>query len=159
MLHILLHYLRDRLLGEWMMLVVFPSFIAIWFFLKRIPSWLRAVAGRNWPTVQGRIETVTVKTVGDQSLAELGYSYAVQGSRYSGYLSLQFSDEQIAWDFATGLEDRCVIIRYRTTDPEVSAIRAADQPADFNFKGDSFWVNLWRRFYDGISGSAYPRRL
>ncbi len=158
MLHHLLHYLRDQILREWL-IAFFPGFIAIWFFLKSIPAILRARVSNDWPTARGRVETVTVKTMGDRSLAELGYSYVVEGTRYSGYLSQQFSDEQIAWDAVSSLKVQIVVVRYKLSDPEASVVRAADQPPDFNFKGDGFWISLWRRLRGGILGSAYPRRL
>ena len=49
--------------------------------------------------VEGKIEALTVTTFAEQSLAQLAYSYLVDGERYSGYFTRQFADEQDAWDY------------------------------------------------------------
>ena len=80
------------------------ALVAIWFLINRFPGWIRSLRARSWPLADGRIETVNVKEFGQQALGELGYSYLVEGNRYSGYFSWQFGDEQQAWDYITELK-------------------------------------------------------
>jgi len=61
------------------------ALVATWFLVNRLPGWVRAVRARSWPIADGMIETVNVKAFGQQALGELGYSYLVEGNRYSGY--------------------------------------------------------------------------
>ncbi len=118
------------------------SLIAAWFFVKRMPGWVRSVRARSWPMADGRIETINVKEFGQQALGELGYSYHVEGNRYSGYFSWQFGDEQQAWDYVSGLKGRPVTVRYLRNNPDISALRNADQSRT-NLKGSGFFKTVW----------------
>ena len=122
MINYLQQYLRD-LVG----ITVFAALVAAGFLLRRLPGWFRSLRAANWPTTEGRIETVDVKAFGEQALAELGYSYLVEGNRYSGYYSQQFGDEQFAWNYVTALQGQFVFVRYKSGNPDVSALRSADQ--------------------------------
>jgi hypothetical protein len=126
--------------------VVFVLFwialVAAWFLIKRFPGWLRSARARGWPVADGRIETVNVKEFGQQALGELGYSYVVEGDRYSGYFSWQFGEEQQAWDYVTPLRSQPVLVRYKEGNPDVSALRPADQ-LKTNLKGSGFLTTLW----------------
>ena len=81
---------------------------AAWFLSNRLPGWIRSIRAASWPIANGMIETVNLKAFGQQALGGLGYSYLVEGSRYSGYFSWQFGDEQQAWDCVTGLQGQPV---------------------------------------------------
>ena len=131
---------------------------ASWLLLKRLPEWIRSLRAGKWPASQGRIETADVKTIGDQALAELGYSYLVEGERYSGYYSRQFADAQHAWDYVKGLEGQLVVVRYKEDDPGVSALRSADQQSFVNLKGRGFFSSFWSAVLERLA-EFYPRRL
>jgi hypothetical protein len=118
------------------------ALVAVWFLINRLPGWLRSLRARGWPLADGRIETVNVKEFGQQALGELGYSHLVEGNRYSGYFSWQFGDEQQAWDYVTGLKGRPVAVRYMRKNPDVSALRNADQ-SQTDLKGSGFLSTVW----------------
>jgi hypothetical protein len=88
------------------------------------------------------IETVNVKAFGQQALGELGYSYRVEGSRYSRYFSWQFGHEQQASDYVTGLQGQPVSVRYMRKNPDISALRNADR-LQTNLRGTGFLRTLW----------------
>ena len=125
-------YLRDLAFAA-----AFVVLVTGWFFLKRLPGWMRSARAANWPSTDGTIETANVKVFGEQALAELGYSYLVEGTRYSGYYSQQFGDQQQAWDYLRGLQGRSVILRHKPSNPEISALRTADQQSHLDLKGGS----------------------
>jgi hypothetical protein len=137
--------MKDYILGHIQAVgvyLVFAAIVASWFGFKRLPSWIRAVRAGTWPMAQGRIETVAVRAIGDQALGELGYSYLVGRTRYSGYYSQQFTDEQLAWDYVTRLQAQSVVVRYRQGNPDVSALRIGDQQSYVSLRADSFLTNL-----------------
>jgi hypothetical protein len=78
------------------LVAAFVVLAATWFLLKRLPGAIRSTLAKSWPSTDGRIETVNVRTLGEQALADLGYSYIAEGMRYSGYYAQQFADEQQA---------------------------------------------------------------
>lgn len=141
----LAHGLCLRILSRKMLLATsVPNFIRdyLWYFafvlvvavvtsicllIRRIPGWARSVRAASWPIAQGTIESVNVKTVSGQSLAELAYSYVVNGERYSGYFFLQFADEQDAWEAIAPLNGQPIYVRYQSQNPTVSAVRSPDQ--------------------------------
>jgi hypothetical protein len=131
---------------------------ASWFLFKRLPELIRSMRAASWPLSQGRIETVDVKTFRDQALAELGYSYVVEGERYSGYYSRQFADEQHGWDFVDALQGKQIAVRYQEDDPSVSALRAADQQSYIDLRGPGFIGSLYRAAFERLR-EFYPRRL
>lgn len=116
-------------LRELVVAAAFVIFVTVLLFLKRLPGWLRSIRGASWPMAQGRVETVNVRTLAEQSLGEAAYSYLVDGERYAGYFSRQFADEQDAWDFLRPLQDQSIFVRYKPGRPHVSAVRMADQGA------------------------------
>jgi hypothetical protein len=90
----------------------------------------------NWPLTDGEITTTKVKVIraerGELALAELGYSYRVNGGYRSGYYKQQFTDEQDAWTFVDGMRGQSVVIRYQADRPDVSLLREGDQSAHFD---------------------------
>ncbi|MFZ0137753.1 MAG: hypothetical protein WAK89_11880 [Candidatus Sulfotelmatobacter sp.] len=86
-----------------------------------------------------------MKEFGQQALGELGYSYLVEGNRYSGCFSWQFGDEQQAWDYVAGLKGRNVAVRYMRENPDVSALRNADQ-SQTDLRGSGFLNTIWTAF-------------
>ncbi len=138
------HLVKNYLAETWLFFLLIA-----WFFIKSLPTRLRAVRGAAWPIAQGRIETVAVSAFNTQkqiATADLGYSYYAEGELYSGYYSRQFHDEQTAWDYASGLKDKTVLVRYKPRHPEVSTLRVNDQNADckLNPKPDRFITHFYR---------------
>lgn len=107
--------------------VVFAILVAIYFFVRRLPGWLRSMLAASWPIAQGIVERVNVNTVSGQALGELAYSYVAEGERYSGYLLLQFADEQDAWDSIGKLKAQPIFVRYKLGNPSCSTVCKADQ--------------------------------
>jgi len=118
------------------------ALIEAWFLINRLPGWVRSIRAGSWPVANGMIETVNVKAFGQQALGELGYSYLVEGSRYSRYFSWQFGHEQQAWDYVTGLQGQPVSVRYMRKNPDIFALRNADQ-WQTNLRGTGFLRTLW----------------
>jgi hypothetical protein len=137
---LLSEFLRDVLLA-----LSFVLLVAVWFFLKRFPGWLRSLRGSGWPTAQGTVESATVNTIAEQSLSEIAYSYALQGERYSGYFVRQFADEQDAWDYARPLAGQPISVRYKPASPAVSAVRIEEQNPLFAGAQKSFALRLISR--------------
>jgi hypothetical protein len=137
----------------------FATLIGSWFLFKRLPACVRSVRAGGWPTTGGTVETVEVSAIGEQALGEFGYSYLVEGDRYSGYYSRQYADEQHAWDYVGGLRGQPIVVRYKRGDPEVSALRASDQQAPVDLKGRSFLSSFLSALFARLRESVYPRRL
>jgi hypothetical protein len=127
------------------LLVVWVAAVSAWSFLHRISGLLRSIRATSWPTVPGRIETAQVNAFGQQSFAELGYSYVVKGDRFSGYFTWNFADEQEAWDYANRLQGKQVVVRYMRGNSEVSVLRISDQ-LEANIKGSGAIKTLWAAF-------------
>jgi len=107
--------------------LAFALLVAIAFFLRRVTGLYRSLRAGSWPMTQGRIETAKVIGFAQQSLVQLGYSYSVEGSIFSGYLTHQFADEQDAWDYVDLVKGQMIPIRYQARQPAISAVRTADQ--------------------------------
>jgi len=51
---------------------------------------------------------------------ELGYSYCVEGQRYSGFHQTGFESEEPAWEFCRALDTLLVEVRYDPKEPQIS---------------------------------------
>ena len=127
---------------EYLFALLFLLIVAAWILVKRLPSLLRTVRSANWPTAEGRVETVGVNTFAEQSLGEVGYWYSVEGIRYSGYFSQQFADEQDAWTYVNPLSRQPVVVRYKLGDPSTSTLRLREQNVLFTQRPGSFLKRL-----------------
>jgi hypothetical protein len=144
---------------------VFVVLAAVWFLIKRLPGAIGSALAKSWPLADGQIETVNVRTLGEQALVELGYSYCAGGTRYSGYFSQQFADEQQAWDYAKKLKDRPILVRHKGSDPALSVLRIQDQQSCSDFRGSSpltavrmAFLSAGRELYSSRqSEERYPR--
>ena len=94
---------------------------------------------------QGRVETAKVIGVAQQSLVQLGYSYTVEGSIFSGYLTHQFADEQDAWEYVDLVKGQMIPIRYHAGEPAISAVLTADQSVLHISNRKSFLAQLMGR--------------
>jgi hypothetical protein len=117
----------SELLRQVLVAASFMLLVALYFFLKTFPGWLRSFRSADWPTAEGKVENVTVSTFSDQSLGEVAYSYVVEGERFSGYFSQQFADEQDAWNCVGPLKGKNVFLRYKPGNPKASAVRITEQ--------------------------------
>lgn len=142
-------YLQNLLWG-----LAFIALVAAWFFVRRLPSWFRAMRGRSWPMVQGTIESTSVTAFAEQSLAQLAYSYHVEGELYSGYFTQQFADEQEAWDYVRPLKGQSIFVRYQPVNHEVSAFRVTDQNPLLFAKRASFLLRFLRSSIALLTGTA-----
>lgn len=145
----MLRYIQKYLVAL-ALIATFVVLAAAWFFLKRLPGAIRSLLAKSWPLTDGRIETVNVRTIGEQALAGLGYSYLAEGMRYSGYYSQQFVDEQQAWDYAGKLQGRSVMVRHKHSNPGVSVLRVEDQQPCPDFKSGSLLSTVWTAFLSAI---------
>ena len=126
----------------------FLVLVAGWLVVKRLPNWIRSIRGAGWPAVEGKVETVEVKSFAEQSLAEIGYSYLVEGVRYSGYFSRQFADEQDAWSYVDPLKDQPIVVRCKPGAPDTSVLRLGEQSALFNAYTGNFPRRLIGRLFE-----------
>jgi len=130
----------------------FMLLVAVYFFFKRFPGWLRSFVSADWPTAEGKVENVTVSTFSDQSLGEVAYSYVAEGERFSGYFSQQFADEQDAWDCLGPLKGQSIFLRYKPSNPKVSAVRITEQNHLFVARQQNFARRFLRRLVLSLFG-------
>ena len=123
----------------------FALLVAIGLFLRRIPGLYRSLRAGSWPMTQARIETAKVIGFAQQSLVQLGYSYSVEGSVFSGYLTHQFADEQDAWEYVDLVKGQMIPMRYQAGQPALSAVRTADQSTLHVSNRKSFLAQLMGR--------------
>ena len=92
---------------------------------------LKTLGARSWPMTQGKIEFGTVieqKTrYFSYYLAQMAYSYAVNGEYYSGYYEKMFFKESSAQNFADELKGRPAFIRHKPSSPGISTLLRDDQ--------------------------------
>jgi hypothetical protein len=100
------------------------------FGIRKFLQHLRERRGENWPVVMGVITSCDVSVFHgqftDHAVGVLGYSYAVNGTYFSGYFKRQCFDEQAAWTFVDTMRDQNVLIRYSPAQPSVSLILERD---------------------------------
>ena len=120
----------------------FVVLVAIALFFRRLPGLYRSIGGRNWPITQGRVETAEMVAFAQQSVAQMGYSYSVEGAIYSGIFTQQFADEQDAWEYVDRVKGQSVVVRYHPRKLALSAVRSADQNALSISKRKSFLAQL-----------------
>ena len=92
---------------------------------------LKALGARSWPTTQGKIEFGTViehrTRYFSYYIAQMAYSYAVNGEYFSGYYEKMFFRESSADKFAADLKGRPAFIRHKDSSPDVSTLLKEDQ--------------------------------
>lgn len=92
-------------------LVIFLAVLA-----ERGWQWLRRRAARNWPQAEGRIEFAAFRQPNRHSnlyfVAELGYSYMIDGGHYAGHYRRTFYDAASAASFVAALKGRTIQVRY-----------------------------------------------
>jgi hypothetical protein len=107
----------DPATWPWVVWVWLAFLLAGW--AKPIWRWLQRQRAQSWPTVQGRIESVEVKQKklfrrgrAPGFIAELAYSYALEGHYYGGYYQREIGSEQEAWEFVRDLQGKPVVVSH-----------------------------------------------
>src|ERR1700746_1445023 len=92
---------------------------------------LKALGARSWPTSQGKIEFGTViehrTRYFTYYVAQMAYSYAVNGEYFSGYYDKKFFRGSSADKFVADLKGRPAFIRHKSISPDVSTLLKEDQ--------------------------------
>jgi hypothetical protein len=101
--------------------------------IKSLPWVLvKTLLARGWPTCQGTVESggVEQRRVRYVSyyIAQIQYSYSVDGEYYSGSLQRSFFNESPAYKFVDTLKGQRLFVRRNANHPERSALLKQDQP-------------------------------
>jgi hypothetical protein len=108
----------------WILFLLIGSAKPVW-------RWLQQRRALGWPTVPGRIESVAERekkqlfgTSGRASgyLAELNYSYTIDGQYWSGQYVREFGGEDEAREFVRDLQGNPVAVAYNPQDPKGSTL-------------------------------------
>src|SRR3974390_1263949 len=129
-----LFILVGKALG-YLSLGVYSVLLAIFWWpllvLRNIARSFREFGVDSWPRANGSITNRKGNAIHgwivDYALAEMEYTYKVHGDYFSGSMTRQFPDEQVAWDFVDTHRDEPVVVRYRDDKPEVSKLLVSDQ--------------------------------
>jgi Protein of unknown function (DUF3592) len=113
----------------WLALLVGGWLLSSW-------RWLRRRRAAGWPIADGRIESIEVRkpnflltTKRGYYVAQLGYSYSVAGSTYSGLYKREFPTQPAADDFVRDLKGKAVAVRYSPSKPSQSMVLEPDLEA------------------------------
>jgi len=101
--------------------------LVIGYGITKIKWWWRSHGSAHWPEVSGHIEKAEWDYKGrDQTrgfpVAEIWYSYEVNGERYAQVLRRDFSNPDQATDYVMAMRDREVRVRYRPDKPQKSIV-------------------------------------
>jgi hypothetical protein len=102
-------------------------------WLVPLRRWLKQRRAASWPVAEGRIESVEITkpnfsftTKRGNYVAQLGYSYSIAGSTYSGQYKRQFPTEQEAEEFVRDLQGKPVAVHCNSNRPSRSALLESD---------------------------------
>ena len=124
---------------QWQQPSTWPWMIWVWIVFL-VAGWSASLWKRyqrsratSWPIADARIESAEVRKPGSSFTskrgyytAEVGYSYAVGGSRYSGLYTRQLPSEREADEFLRDLKGKSVPAHYRAENPSRSALLEPD---------------------------------
>jgi len=117
-------------IGSILLSVGILVFGGIAFVTRELLRNLRERRAETWHPVAAQITSGDVKAIHgrgiDYALGSVGFAYSVQDAYFSGYLSRQFWDEQSAWTFVDGCQNRQVMIRYKQNAPQTSVLALRD---------------------------------
>jgi predicted DNA-binding helix-hairpin-helix protein len=95
-------------------------------------AWFKFRHAHSWPSVQGTIVSAQVERSTDNNIlpwvANLAYSYIVNGEYYSGFYRMRARSERRAEERIAGWKDRMVVVRYSPDKPDLSVLLKSDQP-------------------------------
>ncbi len=93
-------------------------------------QWLRRRAARNWPLAEARVHSAEWRQprtgTNRYFLADVAYSYVVNGQYYSGYYRRSFSDRDSAATWVEQVRGRALQVRYHPRDISRSLLREQD---------------------------------
>jgi len=123
--------MADPVLNDWRLwLAMFAAAGASIRFIRR---WFLKHAAQNWPMVNATVVSLYTANTGSRDaahwIAVLGYSYEVNGQRYSGNFGLgshTSSDKTIAEEAGEAWRDQKIMVRYNPEKPEKSAFLVLD---------------------------------
>jgi hypothetical protein len=99
------------------------------------PAWnrLRRRRAAGWPVAEGRTESVEIfkpsfsfTTKRGYYVAQLGYSYSVSGTLYSGRYKREFPTEHEGEEFIRDLQGKPVAVHFKSNHPSDSALLEPD---------------------------------
>ncbi len=97
---------------------------------ERLWQWLRRRAARQWPLAEGRVEKADWHQPSTYTnryfVAELAYSYVINGQFYAGHYRRAFSNAEEAAAFVERLNGASIQVRYRDGAPATSLLREED---------------------------------
>ena len=101
--------------------------------VKPLWHWLQRERASSWPIAHGRLESIEITKPGfsfatrsGHYVAELGYSYSVEGTSYTGRYGRDFPTEYEAEEFVCDLQNKSVAIRYNSASPSRSILLEPD---------------------------------
>jgi hypothetical protein len=108
-----------------LVLLLLPVAAASW-------AWFRARRAHSWPSAQGTILSAQVKSSGDSYfqpwVADLSYSYVVNGEYYAGFHRIRARTERRAEEKIAGWNGRMIVVRYSPDKHIDSVLLKSDQP-------------------------------
>ena len=109
-------------------MIVLAVFLAI--LAERGWQWLRRRAARQWPLAEGRVEKAEWRQPNTGTnryfVAELAFSYVVDGHFYAGHYRRAFSRAQAAAGFVERLRGAAIQVHYKQGAPGNSLLREED---------------------------------
>jgi len=95
-------------------------------------TWFKFRHAHSWPSAQGTVLSVSTGSSGgghfERWVAQLTYTYVVDGQYYSGVHTIRARSERRAEERIEGWKGRVVVVRYSPTKHEVSTLLRSDQP-------------------------------
>lgn len=117
-------------IGSILLSVGIVVFGGIVFLFRELRRSLRERGAEMWQPASAQITSGDVNVIHgrgvDYAIGSVGYAYSVQDTYYSGYLERQFWDEQSAWTFVDGCQNRPVMIKYKPNKPQKSVLALHD---------------------------------
>jgi Protein of unknown function (DUF3592) len=99
--------------------------------LAGVRAWFRAREAQSWLSVHGTAASSRVHSTSGHYkswVAELTYSYIVNGEYYSGAHHVRAWRQKRAQEIGEGWKGRTIVVRYSQAKPEVSVLLRDDQP-------------------------------
>lgn len=95
-------------------------------------AWFRTRHAHSWPSTQGTIMSAGVHRSTDSYIrpwvANLIYSYVVNGEYYAGFHHIRARSERRAEDRVAGWKNRMVVVRHSPDKHDLSVLLKSDQP-------------------------------
>jgi Protein of unknown function (DUF3592) len=109
---------------------VFVLAVFLVILAERLWQWLHRRAAGKWPLAEGRVEKATWCQPSSYTnryfVAELAYSYIINGQFYAGHYRRAFSDAEAAAAFVERLTGASIQVRYKDGAPATSLLREED---------------------------------